>query len=121
MKNWAYKFAENAEPLNIKDIYYAAKYFDREGLVNPASSEAYTDAEITAIKNNAKEGNDSYCFDVKEGALLGLSACNTGKVFWYDEETGGKIVKSPAPFILDGETGDLKTMEGNTVVASAMK
>ena len=121
MKNWAYLFAENHEGLNIRDIYYAAKYFDREGLINPASTEAYTDAEIAAIKENAKEGNEKYCFDVKEGALLGISAFNTGKVFWYDEATSEQIVKSPAPFILDGETGDLKTMEEGKVIASAMQ
>ena len=33
-------------------------------------------------------------------------------VFWYDKETSEKILKSAAPFVLDGETGVLSTTEG---------
>ena len=112
MKNWAYIFAFNNEGLNIKDIRYTAAYFDRDGLVNPASAEAYTDAEIAAIKANAAEGNEQYCFTVRDGAMLGISAYNTGTLFWYDKETSEKILKSAAPFVLDGETGVLSTTEG---------
>ena len=119
MKNWALTFALNHEGANVRNIYYTAGYFDMEGLTNPASGEAYTDEEITAIIKNAAEGNINYIFEVNEGALIGMEAFNTGKVFWYDDENGKKIVSSAAPLLLVGDSGEMKTMEG-TVAALPM-
>lgn len=119
MKNWALTFGLNHEGANVRNIYYAAAYFDLEGLTNPASAEAYTDKEINDIKAHAVEGNENYIFDAEEGALIGMEAFNTGKVFWYDTENGKNITASAAPLILDGETGEFRNGDGKTV-ASAM-
>ncbi len=115
MKNWALKFALNHEVANVRNIYYTAEYFELDGLTNPASGEAYTDQEITAIKANAAEGNENYVFNAAEGSLIGMEAYNTGKTFWYDAENGKKITASAAPLLLDGETGEFKTTEGQVV------
>ena len=69
MKNWAYGFALNHEGAGVGTIYYAAKYFDKEGIVNPASAEVYTDAEIKAIKDDA----ESYEVEAPENALVAIS------------------------------------------------
>lgn len=115
MKNWAYGFALNHAGAGVGTIYYAAKYFDKEGIVNPATAEAYTDAEIDAIKENA----DSYTVEAPEGALVGMNVLDSDKVFWYDDENAAKILGSAAPLGLDGETGEMKDGEGN-VVAKAL-
>lgn len=44
-----------------------------------------------------------------------MEAYNTGKTFWYDEENGKKITASAAPLLLDGETGEFRTTEGQVV------
>ena len=119
MKNWALTFGLNHEGANVRNIYYTAAYFNLEGLTNPASAEAYTDKEIHDIKAHAVEGNENYIFNAEEGALIGMEAFNTGNVFWYDTENGKKIIASAAPLILDGETGEFRDGDGNTV-ANAM-
>ena len=116
MKNWAYGFALNHEGASVGTIYYAAKYFDKEGIVNPASAEAYTDDEIKAIKDNA----ENYEVEASENALVGMNVLNTDEVFWYDDENGVKILASAAPLGLDAETGEMKDQEGN-VVATPIK
>ena len=35
---WTYGFALNHEGAGVGTIYYAEEYFDREGIVNPASA-----------------------------------------------------------------------------------
>lgn len=111
MKNWAYEFNLNHEGAGVGTIYYAAKYFDKEGIVNPASAEAYTEDEVKAIKENAKD----YSVEAPINALIGMSVINTDKVFWYDDENGNKILASAAPLGLDSETGEMKDQEGNVV------
>mgnify|MGYP000635656012 CR=1 FL=1 len=118
MKNWALQFALKHEGANVDTIYYTENYFALDGLTNPATAEAYTEKEIADIKANAVEGNDKYIFDAKDGALIGMKAFNTGKVFWYDAENGKKIVSSAAPLLLDGEAGEFKTAEGETVAVA---
>ena len=116
MKNWAYGFTLNHEGAGVGTIYYAAKYFDKEGIVNPASAEAYSDEEIKAIKDNA----DNYEVEAPEAALVGMNVLNTEKVFWYDDENSVKILGSAAPLGLDAATGEMKDGEGN-VVATPIK
>ena len=49
-----------------------------------------------------------------------MEAFNTGKTFWYDAENGKKVTSYAAPLLLDGETGEFKTTEGE-VAAEAFK
>ena len=119
MENWAYGFSLNHEGAGVGTIYYSKKYFEREGIVNPASAQPYTIEEIDTIKNGAIEGATNYTNNVPTNALVGMTVLNTDKVFWYDEENANKILASTDPLLLDKETGDMKTMSGE-VVAKAM-
>ena len=114
MNKWAYGFALNHEGAGVGNIYYAAEYFDKDGIVNPASAEAYTTAEIDAIKNGATEGSQNYLFDVPEGALVGMNVLGSDKIYWYDSENSAKILASAAPLILDAASGAMKDGDGNT-------
>ena len=119
MENWAYGFSLNHEGAGVGTIYYSKKYFEREGIVNPASAQPYTIEEIDTIKNGAIEGATNYTNNVPTNALVGTNVLNTNKVFWYDEENSNKILASADPLLLDKETGDMKTMSVE-VVAKAM-
>ena len=118
-KNWAYGFALNHEGAGVGTIYYAAKYFEQENITNPASAEAYTTDEISAIKANAQKGEVGYRYDVPESAVIGMNVLNTDKVFWYAAENSGKITACANPLALDAVTGEMRDMDGN-VVAVAM-
>ena len=119
LNNWAYGFALNHEGAGVGTIYYASKYFDKEGIVNPASAEAYTTDEINKIKEGAVEGSTSYIENIPDNALVGMNPINTDKVYWYNDEESAKILKSTNPLLLDSENGDMKDTEGN-IIAKAM-
>jgi len=116
--NWAYGFSLNHDGAGVGTIYYSSTHFKKEGIVNPASAESYTDEEIDAIVSGAVKGSDKYVFDVPEGALIGMNVLGSEKIFWYDEENSGKIVASAAPLILDKDSGEMKDQTG-VVVATA--
>ena len=117
--NWAYGFNLNHEGAGVGTIYYAAKYFEKDNIVNPASAEAYTDSEIETIKEGADNNTENYVFDVPENALVGMNVLNADKVYWYDDENSLKILASANPLALDAATGVMKDTEGN-VVANPM-
>ena len=119
MENWAYGFCLNHEGAGVGTIYYSKKYFEREGIVNPANAVAYSVEEIDSIKNGAIEGATNYTSNVPENAIVGMNVLNTDKVFWYDEENSNKILAWADPLLLDKETGDMKTTSGE-IVAKAM-
>ena len=118
LNNWAYGFALNHEGAGVGTIYYAERYFDKEGIINPASAEAYTTEEINAIKAGAVEGATNYVSEIPKEALIGMNVLYSDKMYWYDEEASTKILKSANPLILDKESGDMKDTEGNLVVAA---
>ena len=119
MKNWAYGFSLNHEGAGVGIIYYSAKYFERNGIINPANAEANKTEEIDKIKNGAADGATNYTNNVPENAIVGMNVLNTDKVFWYDEDNSNKILASADPLLLDKETGDMKKVSGD-VVAKAM-
>lgn len=119
LNNWAYAFVLNHEAAKVGVIYYAEKYFNRNGIVNPATAKAYTNEEIKAIKDNAKEGAKNYITNVCESAVVGMSVINSNKIYWYDEANSNVIIKSTLPLILDERTGNLANSDG-IVVAKAM-
>ena len=119
MGNWAYGFNLNHEGAGVGTIYYSKKYFERNGIVNPANAVAYSVEEIETIKNGAIEGSTNYTNNVPENALVGMNVLNTDKVFWYDGENSNKILASTDPLLLDKENGDMKTTDGD-IVAKAM-
>ena len=118
LNNWAYGFALNHEGAGVGTIYYAERYFDKEGIINPASAEAYTTEEINAIKTGAVEGATNYVSEIPKESLIGMNVLNSDKIYWYDEEDSAKILKSANPLILDRESGDMKNTEGNLVATA---
>ena len=118
LNNWAYGFALNHEVAGVGTIYYAERYFDKEGIINPASAEAYTTEEINAIKSGAVEGATNYVSEIPKESLIGMNVLNSDKIYWYEEEASAKILKSANPLILDKESGDMKDAEGNLVVTA---
>ena len=116
LNNWAYGFDLNHEGAGVGTIYYASKYFDKEGIVNPASAEAYTTNEINKIKEGAVEGSTNYIENVPDNAFVGMNPINTDKVYWYNDEESAKILKSTNPLLLDSENGNMQDTEGNIVV-----
>lgn len=116
MEKWAYRFNLNHEGAGVGTIYYSKEYFEREGIVNPATAEPYTLEEIEKIKNEATEESENYVNTVPEGALIGMNVLNTEKVFWYDEENSNIILSFAETLILDRETGDMKTLAGEIKV-----
>ena len=121
VKNWAY----GAMPLNngnVGTIYYAAAYYEIEGIKNPTNPEyaAYTAEEIAAIVNGAVEGAEGYRFDVPAGALMGVSVAGSDTIYWYDAENAMAIVSHPDPLRLDAETGEFVTAE-NVAVAKPIR
>lgn len=118
LNNWAYGFALNHEGAGVGLIYYAERYFDKEGIINPASAEAYTTEEINAIKTGAVEGATNYVSEIPKKALIGMNVLNCDKIYWYDEEDSAKILKSANPLILDKESGEMKDTEGNLVATA---
>lgn len=114
LTNWAHGFALNHEGAGVGTIYYAKKYFDREGIINPACGEAYTSEEIEVIKN------EEHKIEAPEFALVGMNVIHSDKVYWFDEENSNKILKSTAPLLLNAETGEMKSLEG-VVVATPLK
>ncbi len=111
--NWAYAFQFNNA--GIGTIYYAAPYFDQEGITNPATAALYTAEEIAAIK----AGSDSYQ-TAPEGALMGMSVADTDTVYWYDAQSTAAITSHSDALALDAATGTLTT-EGGEIVAEAMR
>ena len=118
LNNWAYGFALNHEGAGVGTIYYAERYFDKEGIVNPASAEAYTTEEINAIKAGAIEGATNYVSEITKEALIGMNVLNSDKTYWYDEEASEKILKSANPLILDKESRNMKDTKGNLVATA---
>lgn len=119
LSNWAYGFKLNHEGAGVGTIYYAAKYFERNGIINPVNAVAYSLEEIEKIKNEAYEGVANYINNVPENALIGMNVLNTDNVFWYNEENANKILASTDPLLLDKETGNMKTTNGD-IIAKAM-
>ena len=115
--NWAYGFALNHEGAGVGTIYYAAKYFEIDGIVNPASAEAYTTDEIEAIKAGAVEGAVKYIFDVPADVVIGMNVLGSDKIYWYDADNSAKIAASAAPLGLDATTGEMKDADGNVVAS----
>lgn len=116
MNNWAY----GAMPLNngnVGTIYYAAAYYQIEGIKNPTNPEyaPYTAEEIAAIVDGAVEGAEGYRFDVPAGALVGVTVADTDTIYWYDAENAALIVSHPDPLSLNVETGAFVTAEGEAV------
>lgn len=114
--NWAY----GALPLNngnIGTIYYAATYYDLEGIVNPTNPEyaPYTADEIAAIREAAVEGAEGYRFDVPADALLGMIVADSDVIFWYDAANAAAITGHADPLIMDADTGRFVTANGEVV------
>ena len=96
-------------------IYYAAAYFEIEGIVNPVTAAPYTEDEIAVIVNQEAEGDYIYA---PAGALIGMSIFGDEEsIFWYDAENAAAIVGHADPLAMDTETGVFTTAEGEEVAS----
>jgi uncharacterized protein with FMN-binding domain len=118
--DWAMGFDLQSEDAGVGTILYAEEYFDGEGIVNPATAEAYTADELDAIEADAEAGADGYVTDVPEGAVLGMTVYgDDDTVFWFDADAAEAIVSHADPLVLNALTGKLYTADGE-LVADAM-
>ena len=118
LADWAYGFTLGSEDAGVGTIYYTKAYFETEGRVNPATAAAYTEEELQALNDAAVTGAADYITIFPGDAFVGMSAYDSGQIFWYDEEAANAIVASADPLGLL-EDGSLADLEGNAV-AQAM-
>ena len=114
--SWAYgALSLNSEDAGVGTIYYAAAYFEIEGIVNPVTAAPYTEEEIAAIVNQEADGDYIYA---PAGALIGMSIFGDEEsIFWYDAENAAAIVGHADPLAMDTETGVFTTAEGEEVAS----
>lgn len=117
---WAYAgITLDSEDYGVGTVYYASGYFSGEGLVNPATTEAYTEEELAAIEEGAAVDAEGYTAAPADAAL-GVSVYGSDEVYWYDADAAEEIVSHSDALYLDAETGVL-TDESGEVVAEAME
>jgi len=114
--NWAYgALPLNSEDAGVGTIYYAAAYFQIEGITNPVTAAPYTEEEIAAIVNQEAEGE---YIEAPEGAMIGMSVFGAeDSIFWYDVDNAAAIVSHADPLAMNAETGVFATAEGEEVAA----
>lgn len=109
-KNWAY----GIEIEGVGTVYYGRDYFKLPDIVNPLTSEPYTEDEIKAIVDGAKEGAEGYVFDIPEEAYLGMND------FWYDKDAAVAITGHEDPLTID-DNGVFTTADGEEVAKPIQK
>ena len=109
-KNWAY----GIEIEGVGTVYYGRDYFKLPNIVNPLTSEPYTEDEIKAIVDGAKEGAEGYVFDIPEEAYLGMND------FWYDKDAAVAITGHEDPLTID-DNGVFTTADGEEVAKPIQK
>lgn len=115
-KTWVYAaITLNSSDSNVGSIYYAESYFSTSR-INPTTVQVYTEDEISAIKQNAKEGAAGYRFDVPQNAVIGITAYNSDTIFWFDSVGAEALVKHADALVL-GSDGTLKSADGQVVAA----
>ncbi len=107
--NWSYGIPIDSEARGIGTIYIAKDFFDAEGLTNPATGDAFSESEISAIRAGAKKGADDYRFDGMPGdAALGFSVYgDETRIYWFDADGAAKILPHEDAFQLNAEDGSL--------------
>ncbi len=109
-KNWAY----GIEIEGVGTVYYGRDYFKLPDIVNPLTSEPYTEEEIKAIVDGAKEGAEGYVFDIPEEAYLGMND------FWYDKDAATAITGHEDALTID-DNGVFTTADGEEVAKPIQK
>lgn len=112
---WAYKYNLHHSEAGVGYIYYTNDYFNKENIVNPATTQLYTKLEIKNIRESADKNNSNYMFDVPDNAIIGLNVIDTNKIYWYDNLNARIITSSASPLKLDKNTGNVSDMSGNLV------
>ena len=116
---WAYAgITLDSEDYGVGTVYYASSYFEGEGLVNPTTTEPYTEEELAAIEEGAAVDAEGYVAAPADAAL-GIGVYGSDEVYWYDADAAEEIVSHSDALYLDAGTGVL-TDESGEVVAEAM-
>lgn len=90
---------------------YMAKSMITTDAINPMTVAPYTEEEIAAL-----EAGDS--IELDDDMVLAISVNGTDGVFQYDADDAAAILSHSDPLVLNAETGELTTMEGEVVVAA---
>jgi len=110
--NWAYAALTMNNPDNgVGTIYFTKSYFEQEGIVDPTTAEPYTKEALDKIL--AGRGENAY-IEAPVGALMAMSLCNDGKLYWFDAGGCASVVSHADPLTL-AEDGTLKDQNGTTV------
>ncbi len=119
LTDWAYAgITLDSEDLGIGSVYYASGYFDRDGIINPLTVEAYTAEGLKAIVSGAVEDAEGYVSGIPAEAVVGVSTYETGIIYWYDAENAEKILASADALILNTENGELSNLAGEAVASA---
>ena len=107
--NWAYGVTIDSEERGIGTIYVAKDYILSDAPVNPATNEAFSADEISAIQAGAKKDAAGYLADgIPADAALGISAFgDDDTVYWFDADSAEKILAQGAAVKLNAEDGTL--------------
>ena len=104
---WAYAgITLDSEDYGVGTVYYTSSYFEGEGLVNPATTESYTEEELAAVKEGAAVDAEGHTASPADAAL-GVGVFGTGDVYWHDVDAAEEIVSHSDALYLDAETGVL--------------
>ena len=98
----------NSEDYGIGSVYMAESIITTSS-INPMTVAPYTEEEITALKAGESIELDDDC-------VLALSVNGSDTVFMYDAEDASAILSHADPLVLNEETGEVLTMEGDYVV-----
>ena len=108
--------AETAYPtiaLNNADYgigsVYVAESMITTNATNPVTVAPYTEEEIAALKAGES-------VELEEGMVLALSVNGTDTIWQYGTEAADAILSHADPLVLNAETGEVTTMDGDYVV-----
>ena len=116
---WAYAgITLDSEDFGVSTVYYTSTYFESTDLVNPLTTELYTEDEIAAIEESATAEEAEGYVEAPADAVVGIGVYGSDTIYWYDADAAAAIVASADALYLDAATGVVTDAEGNEVATS---
>lgn len=100
--------ALNSADYGIGSVYMAESMITTQA-INPMTVAPYTEDEIAALKAGES-------IELDEGCVLALSVNGSDVVFMYDAEDAAAILSHADPLVLNPESGEVTTMDGEYVI-----
>lgn len=98
----------NSDDYGIGSVYMAESMITTSS-INPMTVAPYTEEEIAALK-----AGDS--IELEADCVLALSVNGSDTMFMYDAEDAAAILSHADPLVLNAQTGEVLTMDGEYVV-----